>query len=497
VIVFDGAVAVKEGDAAPGTGGGVFARGLGAPSLDAAGSFAFHAPVSGGAVTDGIFLHSGGVTTNRVLPGDPAPNTGGGVFHSFTEVSRTASGDLALVARYTGGVAGTSNVQAVFLLSSGGDVRIAQPSEAAPGGGTFSSFSAIDLGDNGDVAFRAALTSPTGSGVYRYSGAVLTKVAKNGDAAPGGGTFTTPLGAPAVAAAGEVLFGANTTNGGPGVYRDAGAGLVKVAIPGDLAPGGSTYSAAGMPVDGNGASDAVFPAVFAPQTSGIVLDDGSQTPVAVQGGAAPGTGETFANVSDADPGISASGNIVFIAPTNGSPTWGVFVRSGVTTTAVALSGQQVPNSGGAYYGGPAPASFVPSTAQVDDTARAAFAVTLVKDPDLDADGIPDVLDKCTIDSRNSVAPSTCDADTDGYGNPCDPDFDQNYAVNSIDFAMYFIPAFKGNDPSPWPQGMDLDCNGFVGSVDFGMFFIPKFKAGLGGTRPGPSGLACAGTVPCP
>ena len=29
-------------------------------------------------------------------------------------------------------------------------------------------------------------------------------------------------------------------------------------------------------------------------------------------------------------------------------------------------------------------------------------------PDADGDGIPDVLDKCTLDSRNSVAPGTCD-----------------------------------------------------------------------------------------
>ena len=117
-------------------------------------------------------------------------------------------------------------------------------------------------------------------------------------------------------------------------------------------------------------------------------------------------------------------------------------------------------------------------------------------PDADGDGIPDVLDKCTIDSRNATAPATCDHDTDGYGNVCDPDFNQDNAVTSADFGMLFVPAFKGSDPAPWPQGMDMNCDGSVTSADFGMFFVPKFKGGLGGAKPGPSGIACAGQPGC-
>jgi len=117
-------------------------------------------------------------------------------------------------------------------------------------------------------------------------------------------------------------------------------------------------------------------------------------------------------------------------------------------------------------------------------------------PDADGDGIPDVLDKCTLDSRNATAPATCDSDTDGYGNTCDADFNQNGVTNPVDFSDYFIPAFKGLDPSPWPQGMDMNCNNVVNPVDFSDFFIPKFKGALGGAVPGPSGLSCAGTPGC-
>jgi hypothetical protein len=112
-------------------------------------------------------------------------------------------------------------------------------------------------------------------------------------------------------------------------------------------------------------------------------------------------------------------------------------------------------------------------------------------PDSDNDGIPNVLDKCTLDNRNVA--SSCDTDIDGYGNPCDADFDQNFAVNGTDFGTFFVPAFKGG---PFTRGQDMDCNGAVNATDFGAFFVPKFKGALGGPIPGPSGLSCAGTAGC-
>ena len=116
-------------------------------------------------------------------------------------------------------------------------------------------------------------------------------------------------------------------------------------------------------------------------------------------------------------------------------------------------------------------------------------------PDADGDGIPDVLDKCTLDSRNATAPATCDTDVDGYGNVCDADFDQSGAVNPTDFTMFFTPRFKSGNDVP-PVGADMDCSGAVNPTDFTMFFTPKFKGALGGAIPGPSGLACAGTPGC-
>jgi hypothetical protein len=122
-----------------------------------------------------------------------------------------------------------------------------------------------------------------------------------------------------------------------------------------------------------------------------------------------------------------------------------------------------------------------------------FAALAGAATDTDNDGVPDVLDKCTLDSRNATAPSTCDTDRDGYGNVCDPDYDQNGTVNAVDFSDYFIPAFKGGSAA---RGQDMDCNSSFNSNDFSGYFVPKFKGMMGGAIPGPSGLACAGTPGC-
>jgi hypothetical protein len=120
------------------------------------------------------------------------------------------------------------------------------------------------------------------------------------------------------------------------------------------------------------------------------------------------------------------------------------------------------------------------------TATAIFAGPAT---DTDGDGVFDVLDNCR--ALANKAPQNCDTDDDGYGNMCDGDFDQNNVVNAIDFALRFVPDFKKGTDAPPVDGTDMDCNGVTAAVDYAKF-VPQFKAG----KPGPSGLFCAGTVPC-
>jgi len=118
----------------------------------------------------------------------------------------------------------------------------------------------------------------------------------------------------------------------------------------------------------------------------------------------------------------------------------------------------------------------------------AFASFAGPSADNDGDGVFNVLDNCS--TRANAAPLDCDTDNDGYGNLCDGDFNQSNATDATDFSVSFLPDFKkGTDAG---KGTDMNCSGVVDATDFSTGFLPQFKTG----KPGPSGLHCAGTIPC-
>lgn len=110
-------------------------------------------------------------------------------------------------------------------------------------------------------------------------------------------------------------------------------------------------------------------------------------------------------------------------------------------------------------------------------------------PDMDSDGTVDVQDICKL-NPTSPSPNACDTDTDGYGNACDADFNDDGTVGVPDFPT-FSGAF-GTTGAPCFHEADTNGDGTVGIPDF-----PTFSGSFGGP-PGPSGLSCAGvTNPCP
>lgn len=102
-------------------------------------------------------------------------------------------------------------------------------------------------------------------------------------------------------------------------------------------------------------------------------------------------------------------------------------------------------------------------------------------PDTDGDGVADSSDNCLLTANATQL----DSDEDGYGNRCDPDFNNNGIVDSRDGAL-----FKSAIGSVAFPNQDLNGNGIVDSQD-GAILKSMF-----GKPPGPSGLVCAGTVPC-
>jgi hypothetical protein len=113
--------------------------------------------------------------------------------------------------------------------------------------------------------------------------------------------------------------------------------------------------------------------------------------------------------------------------------------------------------------------------------------------DSDCDDIPDIIDNClTVPNGATGQPAgalvaQCDTDDDGYGNACDPDVSNDGVVGGPDYgSVTFMFGFPG-----FPTGADVNCDGVVGGPDFG-----PITSNFGGA-PGPSGLSCAGTPPCP
>jgi len=109
----------------------------------------------------------------------------------------------------------------------------------------------------------------------------------------------------------------------------------------------------------------------------------------------------------------------------------------------------------------------------------AFVANVV--PDVDNDGAQDSADNCTEVSN----PDQFDADGEGYGNICDADLNNSGLVTSADYTI-LRNALNTNDPIA-----DLNHSGMVTSADF---TILRNRLN---TAPGPSGLSCAGTSPCP
>jgi hypothetical protein len=109
--------------------------------------------------------------------------------------------------------------------------------------------------------------------------------------------------------------------------------------------------------------------------------------------------------------------------------------------------------------------------------------------DTDSDGVPDVFDNCSLLANGPAAGTLgCwaqeDGDLDGYGNACDSDFN-NDSLTLVGDTAALMAGFASNDAN-----LDLDCDGRVLGAD-----VTRHEALLG-TAPGPSGLSCAGTIPC-
>lgn len=383
-----------DGDPAPDTGSGVYAFDVDSvqvfPSparMDAAGNVTFSTGVVGGSVSVGVFRTVGSTVTPLALPGDPAPDTGGGTFSEFSWAPGTVGvffdvsgdGEVAFFAQVSGGT-----VASGAFASDGTTTRaVALEGGAAPGGGTWSGISApLAINRSGEVLLGATLDGTFG--LYVHSGSSLSTIAAQGGPAPGTGGATYRLNLfpfTDMNDDGEVAFVAKLSGGttDAGLFLHSGGSVSALAVEGDPVPGipGATFRCVLLPYCSFPCSnDFTHPAFGWPamnedgvvafqgfaetgpscgdEEDGIFLASGGTiSPVAVAGGSAPaglGTFRDFRFFSRID--LNRRAEVVFSAVTDGDTIEsGIFVRRSSGIEVVKLGQGIAPGTGGAEFSG--------------------------------------------------------------------------------------------------------------------------------------------------
>ncbi|MBT8446577.1 MAG: hypothetical protein KJO38_05495, partial [Gammaproteobacteria bacterium] len=171
--------------------------------------------------------YADGRTDTIVLEGQTAPD-GNGAFGRLEEVSLNAGGQVAFQSLdMTGTSGGANDDQGVFRGSGAEVTQIAREGQAAPdGNGAFGGFTGVGLNTGGQVAFGSFLMTGTSGGtgdnegVFRGSGGNLTQIARKGQSAPdGNGAFGTSIRI-ALNAAGQVAFDSFFMTGTSGGFSD-------------------------------------------------------------------------------------------------------------------------------------------------------------------------------------------------------------------------------------------------------------------------------------
>jgi len=214
------------------------------PAINNAGQVVTHRRSLGlrGGDRDQYRISDGSSATTIDLFGDAAPD-GNGTFPDMLPL-RPALNDASQVvflSDLTGTNAGLDDDFGMFRDSGGTTTQIVREGQTAPNAnGTFRYFNAPALNNVGQAAFRGfiSVTFPTAheGGIFRGSGGAVTRIVREGQAAPdANGTFIEFGFDPVLNDSGQVAFEATLagTSGGPdddqGIFRGAGGTITQIA----------------------------------------------------------------------------------------------------------------------------------------------------------------------------------------------------------------------------------------------------------------------------
>jgi hypothetical protein len=329
------AMVVRYGDPAPGAPDGALFGSLTLPSptLNNAGQTAFRARWSTGTVSgSGIWSDRSGSLAGIAVTGNPAPGLPSGINFSSENMSMPALNDAGQTAFWAG--AGGSSI---WSEGSGSLALVARTNDPAPGmtdGSRFGAFNTPVMNNAGHVAFEA---SAGGDSIWSNASGSLRLIAKQGDPAPGGGTFgEMRYWSPVLNNAGHVVFLAILTQT-RGIWLERDGNVELVARLGDHAPGtpeGVTFASFGHSIS---------------SSSMPFFNDADQ--IAFSAGLSDGGGGIWASdTSGVLQLIARSGDLLEVAPGNFRTIsgltldhdWdGVFLPRPRTSTALNNLGQLV------------------------------------------------------------------------------------------------------------------------------------------------------------
>ena len=288
-----------------------------------------------------------------VVTGEAAP--GGGTFDRFSVESLpivapiNGKGQVAFFATVLRGRASEG-----FFLASGGRIsKLAADGDPAPGGGVFSGFGRHPvpaLNDGGELAFAAAIAGARAvEGIFVASKRGTRTVALAGSAAPDipSGTFSS-VDTPAINDRGDVAFLATVRRGRESldaIYLHSGGKSRKIVVQGDPAPAGGTFAGFGPP-SLNGKGLVVFGAVVEGRAvpGGLFVSKGGAIRMLVGAGEETPDGGIFAKFSERI-AVNDAGTVAFNAILKGAPIGGAIYVIDDRVRRIAGLGDAAPGGG--------------------------------------------------------------------------------------------------------------------------------------------------------
>jgi len=322
----------------------------------------FSARRSGGRVSLFVKDNFSGTTTKLVSQGDPVPEVGG-VFRTITAIPFVnANGQAIFLGTTDTGRTG------IFMASPfTGLSKLVATGESSPvSGATYVTLSLSNvavpspLNDSGQVAFLGTLSNGQRGIFVHFPGAGVTTIAATGDAAPGGGTFTSFSQPVVINGFSQVAFEARSSvQGRDGFFIGAaGAAPQSIISEGDSLAGGTVIFLRAI-ISFTDTGSMAFVASMSGGVTGMFVGRAGlpvQT-VVKDGDVAPGTGGTFSTLlaseivlngvalsSSTDLYLNDAGDVLFRSRiVGGSADSGLFRQlSGGALLPIALEGQALP-----------------------------------------------------------------------------------------------------------------------------------------------------------